>query len=1007
MSIQLDPQAQKLVDSLQVDLSVGLSPEQVQLHRQRYGSNELSPAEKAPLWKRYLEKFEDPTILILGACALLAIATGVYRGVSSGEWLGIYEAAAILVAILIATGVGFVLELKADKAFELLKQESENAQVKVTRGGRFQTVRVNDLVVGDIVHLEQGDQVPADGYLLASSEFSVDQSAWTGESEPVEKSPTSSPFLAGMSGVVEGNAQALISAVGDASERGKLARRLQGHEDEEEGDDVPVKERRKTPLEVKLGDLADLINILGTAAAALIFCSIFGAGLLAGELGGTLSPLGRTVYFAVAPAVLAATLGLLWTKKGHSSPVRVIILGWISAILLGTAILFLWGQPLSGLHGPVQAALDNLFSPLLRYFMLAVTIIVVAVPEGLPMAIMISLALSMRKIRKDNNLVRKMIATETLGSTNVICSDKTGTLTLNRMTVGGLWTRYQLFEADDTATWSALGSHPAMARISEVAILNSTAHLEQTEGGLKYVGNYTECALLKWLMDLGIPYETLRETTEILRTIGFSSERKMMTRIVSLHGDRLVLVKGAPERIMAKCSWVEGPEGTLLPMEGARASLESQIDAFARKAMRTLALAYRQGEDGEDPESGLVFLALVGINDPVRPDVPEAVGVCHKAGIDVKMVTGDHEVTARVIAEKIGIWKADSILLSGEQFDRMGDEEIRELLARIKVLARFTPLQKERLVHLVQSTGAVVAVTGDGTNDAPALRAADVGISMGMRGTDIAKAASDIVLVDDNFGSIVRAVHWGRALYENVQKFIQFQLTINLSALVIAFVCPLLAIAVSFLRARGYDPLPHAAFKELPLTILQLLWINLIMDTLAALALSLEPKRDEQMSEPPKRRDESIITRHMVGSILTMSAFFILVSLSMQASGWYLGADPQDPGQVRSVIFTSYVFMQVFNLFNARSVHPGRSVFAGIGQSTNFWIVMLAIAFIQVGLTEFGGKAFATAPLPLGVWVNILGLGICTLAVGAVYRLFMRRLVSGTLSAPVPQALNG
>jgi Ca2+-transporting ATPase len=389
-------------------------------------------------------------------------------------------------------------------------------------------------------------------------------------------------------------------------------------------------------------------------------------------------------------------------------------------------------------------------------------------------------------------------------------------------------------------------------------------------------------------------------------------------------------------------------------------------------------------------DDGLTLQALAGIVDPVRADVPAAVATAHRAGIDVKMVTGDSPATARAVATRAGVWSDDAVLLTGEQFEAMSNDELRALAPRLKVLARSEPMQKKRLVEILQSLGHVVAVTGDGTNDAPALRTADVGISMGLRGTDVAKEASDIVLVDDNFGSIVRAVHWGRTLYENIQKFLQFQLSINLSALTIAFVSPLLALGTSLLARSGLQLLPGADFREMPLTILQLLWINLIMDTLAALALSLEPKRDELMNDRPKRRTESFVTHNMLSNILIMSTWFIAVTLFMQATGWYLGADRTDARQVSSVVFTSYVFMQVFNLFNARSVRPDKSAFTGLRQSTTFWAVVVLIIAIQVGLTQFGGATFSTAPLPPLVWLRILALGLATVAVGEASRAFRR-----------------
>jgi len=983
----------------------GLTEQQVIINREKYGKNQFTPKEKVSLFKKYLEKFEDPTIQILLVCTLLAFIAGVYRGITTGEWLGIVEAIAIMIAVLIATGVGFWLELKADQAFELLRKEYENVVAKVTRNGAFHTISIFDLVVGDLVHLEAGDKVPADGWVIKSNDLTVDQSSWNGETEPAIKDGSEDPadkngrtFLISGTNVQTGSAAVLVVAVGDNSERGKLIQQLQQTEADEAEDEEAeaqkgVKDRKKTPLEEKLDALANIINIAGTGAAALIFASTFGAGLIRGEMGGKLQQLGEIMLLIFAPLVFIAVIGYSFTKKGRQSPVRTIWIGWISVIVVGLIILFIWGTPLSGSGTAFQNFLDNLFSPLLKYFMLAVTIIVVAVPEGLPMAITISLALSSQNIRKDNNLVRKMIATETIGSANVICSDKTGTLTLNRMSVDRIYLHEKIFDSNaNNGDGLKLKDHTGFEKMALSAACNSTSHLEEEDGNLKFIGNATECALLKWLRDQGQAYELYREKYPWIERIAFTAERKMMSTVIQHNGKRLVLVKGAPERVMAVCTRIELADGVSEPIEKYNAKLDAVLQEMAGMAMRTLAFAYKnKNNDGEESENGLTLLALIGISDPPRPDVPEAVRICKKAGIDIKMVTGDLKLTAQAIAERIGIWEPGDQMVDGKQFDAMSDDELLEIMPKLRIIARVDPFQKARIVALLQKLGKVVAMTGDGVNDSLALRDADVGISMGQRGTDIAKEASDIVLVDDNFGSIVRAVHWGRTLYENVQKFLQFQLTINLSALAIAFFSPLFALGLAILADTGIHILPNSDFKELPLTILQLLWINLIMDTLAALALSLEPKRDELMSEPPKRRNESFITRSMAENILLMGFVFILVNLVMQATGWYLGVDPNDADQVSSVVFSSYVFMQVFNLFNARSVKPTRSAFANLWQSRNFLLVMGIIVIVQVLLTQFGGTAFNTAPLSLETWLYILGLGLAVLIIGEISRLVRRR----------------
>lgn len=989
----MNPLIYKKVTELGTDLHKGLTAKQVESSRSKFGQNVFSPPEKDPLWKLYLEKFEDPTIRILMACAFLALLAGIYKGITTGDWLGIIESIAIFVAVLIATVVGFFLEYKADQAFELLKKEFENRKVKVTRDGTIQIVPIGDLVVGELVHLENGDKIPADGFVIDSCDLKVDTSSWDGESEAKSKDNSEDPddrrgksFLVSGTDVAEGRGDMLVTAVGDSSERGKLMK------------EMGEIERERTPLEQKLDNLADIINIAGTAAAALIFASIFGAGLMSGELGGKMSQVGDIILLIAAPVVFIAVMAYSFTSKGRETPVRTIVIGWGTVFVIGLAVLFIFGTPFSGSGSTLDNFLNHVFSPLLRYFMLAVTIIVVAVPEGLPMAITISLALSAQNIKKDNNLVRKMIATETIGSANVICSDKTGTLTLNQMSVEAIYLHGHSYMRDPNKPSLQMRGESGFDKMALIAACNSTGNLQKEDGVIKYIGgNATENSLLKWMEEEGLPYMTIREKYEVVEQRLFSGARKMMSTAVRLNGKTIVLTKGAPERIMERCAFVEIAEDCVEPIAAHRRNFEGELDNMSSQEMRTLALAYKYIEPGDpcDMEENLILLSLVGIRDPHRGDVPKAIALCRTAGIDVKMLTGDMAKTARVIAERIGLWDKDSILITGKEFDEMSDQEMIRKLPRIRVMARLEPMQKERLVRLLQSMGHVVAMTGDGVNDAPALKAADVGIAMGIRGTDVAKEASDIVLLDDNFGSIVRAVHWGRTLYENVQKFLQFQLTINLSALTIAFISPLLALVITLLRNNGINILPNAQFSEFPLTIMQLLWINLIMDTLAALALSLEPRRDDLMQEPPKKRNESFITRSMVVNILVMGVYFILWPLFMQATGWYMGADPTNALQVSSVVFTSYVFMQVFNLFNARSVRPERSAFTQFWKSRNFLIVMGLIVVVQVLLTEFGNGAFNTVHLPLNIWLNIMLLGISVLVLGEISR-FVQRKLKGT-----------
>ena len=873
------PEVGSVLEELGTDPERGLTSEQVRRNRAKYGSNELSPPEKDPLWKQFLEGFKDPTIIILCICAVLAIGIGIYRGEPP------LDGVAILVAVSIATGMGFWSEYKADQAFELLKKDVQDVDVKNTRNGDFHTISVRELVVGDIIHLEGGDKIPADCKLIDSVDLILDESLMTGESTPVNKDRDDVNLIGGTA-VTVGNGRAVVTAVGDKMEMGKILKALaegrkehavsarlevaqvspvvdkgqpqpekkkspeplvlssmlgltidfdivsdwsgplptreihvpNKHTREMEGEahsklswleltptsfscppgekvvltarltdeatrlqpgiydvadalTIKSKVEEKTPLQEKLGVLANQISAAGTAAAVLIFLSLFTAGIFTGtfdtfgELDGTIrSPL---MYTILGVAVLG---GLLMMVKNRDLRrlVTFAVPGLITAMLIAADVFFTTGSEAGFTLTSLQLILD--------YFVVALTIIVVAVPEGLPMAVVISLALSARKIREDNNLVRKMVATETIGSANVILSDKTGTLTENQMALAALYVHGQLIEGEAAYR---LQSHPTFDVLAFGAVVNSTAHLEREDGRVKFVGNTTEAALLAWLQKQGVDYRQLRRQSPVYGRICFSSERKMMTTLSGRDADtcaechfcrleclghqmmethtkregcRLILTKGAPERVLPLCDSMELGVDQIVPLDdGNRAMVQQQLDAMTDRAMRVLALAYRPQPNpsnpsagdaeaavyleggNEDLERGLTLLAIIGINDPVREDVPQAVQTCKDAGINVVMVTGDHVKTATVIAEEIGLLEQDSVILEGEEFARMSDEQVLEILPRLRVLARSRPLEKERLVELFQAhEGLVVAVTGDGTNDAPALMRADVGISMGL-----------------------------------------------------------------------------------------------------------------------------------------------------------------------------------------------------------------------------------------------------------------------------------
>jgi Ca2+-transporting ATPase len=1002
----------------------GLTPEGVARSRQRFGRNVLTPLPREPLWKKFLEKFDEPIIKILLAAALLSmvvdlfkagehrppaaaspaaneaqvttpvpapavapaadhirqVAAGVALGVAGlavaaawllgyGQWvpsilflaalvlwpIGLltghasYDGLAVMVAVVLATGVAFASEYKSDREFELLNARKDAVQVKVLRGGTFHTVPLEDVVVGDAVLLEMGDEVPADGRLVQATDLYVDQSLMTGESEPARKFPrpaddtASGPEQPGClyrgTQVVDGVGQLVVTDVGDDTYLGQIARRLTAADDEggAETHGPATQERRvqhkltiskqATPLQEKLEVLAGVISKVGYTAAGAIFVALLVRGL-----------------FATDP-----TTGLpevYWPT------------GWDDVLNVGRNLL--------------------------NYFMYMVIIIVVAVPEGLPMSVTVSLALAMQKMTRANALVRQLVACETIGSATVICSDKTGTLTQNRMQVvrsawaGKVYDRgtpdWDLPAGYQVGNWTGI---PLDWFVLNAAV-NSTAHLEEKDGEVRPVGNSTEGALLLLLHEAGLEYRKLRLRYEPLYQVHFSSERKRMTTVIR-QGDRLVaLVKGAPEWLLEQSTHVLAGDGSAHEWTPeTRRAVQEQLHDTARQAMRTLAFGYavlpadtpgdssRLHDRREAIEEGLVYAGFVGIRDPLREDVREAVARCRGAGVEVMMITGDNEQTARAVGREIGLLdQPGAVVTTSRQFGAWSDEELRERLPRLRILARARPLDKFRMVQALQEVGHVVAVTGDGTNDAPALKRADVGLAMGRAGTEVAKEASKIVLLDDAFSTIVRAVHWGRALYENIQRFLQFQLTINVSALAIAFLGPLL----------GVKP---------PFTILQLLWINVIMDTFASIALCSEPPRPGLLAVPPKRRDESILTRAMLWNVFTTAGFFVVVMLAlllgMEYGHWWAGPGPASEEfpelTVRqvSIFFTAYIFFQVWNEINCRSLVPDVSGLAGLTRNPVFLAILGATVVVQFLIVTFAGALFKVEPLGALDWLVIAG----------------------------------
>ena len=877
-----------------------LTKQEVEESRRLHGENILTPPEKASLWSQFLEKFNDPIIKILLVAWLLSmIIAGVHCwGPEAKGFTAFLEPIGIFFAIMLASCVGFFFEMKANKAFDVLNTVNDDTLVKVIREGNICQVTKKEVVVGDIVVLETGEEVPADGYLLEAISLQINESTLTGE--PIISKTTNEaefdheatyPSNRVMRGttVVDGHGVMKVELVGDATGYGKVYEGSQIESDVE------------TPLQIQLKGLAGVISKGGYTVAGLTFVALL--------------------------AKLLMTSGDM----------------------------------------PVM----DLISHILNIFMVAVTLIVVSVPEGLPMSVTLSLALSMNRMLKTNNLVRKMHACETMGATTVICTDKTGTLTQNQMQVY----RTNFYNLKD----QKLGDDELSNLIKEGISVNSTAYLDFSEEKVKTLGNPTEAALLLWLNSQNQNYLTLREEAPVLAQLTFSTERKYMATVVQspLLGKKVLYVKGAPEIVLANSQRVAA-DGTYKTVESCKADIEKQLLDYQNQAMRTLGFAYQIIEDGKDDAyfvngrlhgTDLTYLGIVAISDPVRADVPAAVQSCLNAGIDVKIVTGDTPGTAREIGRQIGTWKpedTDRNIITGPGFEALTDEEALDRVLDLKIMCRARPTDKQRLVQLLQKKGAVVAVTGDGTNDAPALKAAQVGLSMG-DGTSVAKEASDITILDNSFGSITRAVMWGRSLYRNIQKFLLFQLTINVAACLIVLLGSLFG-------------------TESPLTITQMLWVNLIMDTFAAGALASLPPNERVMKDKPRRSGKDgdfIITRPMAYNIFGVGIAFVVILMGVL---YYFHAQTGLTPHDLSWFFSFFVMLQFWNMFNAKAFMEGRSAFANLKESKSFLFVALLIIIGQYLIVTFGGEMFSVVPLSLKDWGIIIGLSSLVLWIGEIAR---------------------
>lgn len=865
----------------------GLTDEQVKQSREQHGRNVLTPPHRTSLWKLYLDKYRDPIIQILLVAAFVSLILAFIEH-------NFMETIGIFVAVFLATTVGFYFERDAAKKFNVLTALSEEQPVKVRRGGKVMQIPRHDIVVGDVALIEVGDEVPADGELLVSTDLQINESTLTGE--PITEKNTEGGgdgayprnVILRSTMVMNGRGEFVVTAVGDATEIGKVAQKST--------EQTSV----KTPLYVQLDKLASMISKVGSVVSVAAFVIFLVHDILTNPAWG-----GKD-YFYMAEIVL-------------------------------------------------------------DYFMMAVTLIVMAVPEGLPMAITLSLALNMRRMLKSNNLVRKLHACETMGAVTVICTDKTGTLTQNQMQVD------ELLPKDDNQ------------HLLDVAIaINSTAELDED----KAIGNPTESALLLWLKSQDKDYRELRHQAKVLKQQPFSTEKKYMATIAEVDGEKYLLVKGAPEIVLDLCEMEERYRNQAL----------RELDEWQHKAMRTLAFAYRRIDRGEAaseksvPTIGLLLSAkdftlqaLVAITDPIRKDVPAAVKECRHAGIEVKVVTGDTAATAMEIGKQIGVFEdeaenigadgdmtsLDQQMITGEQWEALSDEEAYKRAKDIRVMSRARPTDKQRLVAMLQKHGEVVAVTGDGTNDAPALHYAHVGLSLGS-GTSVAKEASDMTLLDDSFKSIANAVMWGRSLYRNLQRFLFFQLVVNVAAL-------LLVLGGSIIGT------------EMPLTVTQILWVNLIMDTFAALALASLPPSHEVMNDKPRKATDFIINKGMAFGILFCGIAFFIVMFAMLIYCERRGKGGVDVHEL-TVFFTTFVMIQFWNLFNAKSLGSNRTAFRHFLKDKGMILVLALVLVGQWLIVTFGGEMFRTVPLSLTEWLVIIGATSIVLWVGEIWRAFKRLL---------------
>ena len=872
---------EELLAKTGTDSAKGLNPEQVEKSRSTYGTNSFVRQSHESLAKRIWDASTEPMLVMLIFAAIITLAVNISRYFTGGEY-NFLECVGIFAAIALSVVITIITEGKSAKAFEALNKINEDTLIKVIRNGEPQLITQKEIVVGDIIMIETGDKIVADGRLFSSNDLSVDESALTGESLPVKKdaefvcqksTPVAERANMLYSGcfVSAGNGQMLVTGVGNDTEFGQIAQELSSIE------------KTTTPLQEKLDKLGKQITVLGASAAAIVF----------------------------------AIEVLQFVMNG-------------------------------------QLNLDTVSDA----FITSIVLIVAAVPEGLPTIVAVSLALNIIKMSKENALVKKMIACETIGCVNIICSDKTGTLTENRMTVQKIYTGGELIDPEQLKDEMLLKNY----------CINSNANISEEDGSWSFIGNPTEGSLLAAAAKAGVDYQELRQAADIVRVFPFSSQNKDMSTIVRENGKEILYVKGNPEKIISLCTGISEEE---------KEKNFHLMEEFQNKAGRLLAFAHKElegqynDEEQDEVEQGLIYDGFVVISDPLSPDVYKSIRNCRSAGIEVKMLTGDNIRTARAIANELHMLDDDHIAVEAADIEKLTDEELKEALKKIQVIARSTPLVKMRVVKLLKEQGNVVAVTGDGINDAPAIKHADVGIAMGIAGTDVTKEASDMVLLDDSFSTIIKAVQWGRGIYENFKRFIQFQLTVNVSSVVVV-ICSILA---------GFSA---------PFTALELLWINIIMDGPPALTLGLEPIRPDLLKHKPTRRNENIISKKMLLRIF-VNGIFISVIFMLQHFKNFLGAAPEEEA---TVLFTLFVLFQLFNAFNCRELDDTPMV-KNLLKNKLMLGVFLLVLILQGIITQFGAAVFETVPLSAAMWGKMLLTAFTVIilneGIKAVKRLFVRK----------------